>query len=340
MTARVTAKRTIDVLERLPSGPPRARLLSLAVSSFVLVVQSVALAEAGQAPACSDPRMTLDGPLDGSWTAAIAALCDELSTLPDIDPDVRLRVVASGADVIVEATLRDGRSTLRRVTRPSNLRLTVEALTTVPPRDPSPEDHGRAPAVSSHAASSASATPIAPVASIAPPLLRVEVGGAAMARVAGAPTYLSVGPTGYVTLRPGSWMLGVTARWEVLQAPTSGVPTNFEMDSVGAGFLVGRRFPLTDTVSLDIGVDATVIVEAQSFDDVKRGVEVSDSATDLRLGALTRLLLGTAPLQWTIAVDGEVSPARLRRAIRVDPAGPALPSVSFGLALGASWSEP
>ena len=276
---------------------------------------------------CADPRVSIAGALDTVWLEAVVSLCEDLGSIPDIDPQVRLRVIPAGTDVIVEASLPDGRTTLRRVRKPRDLRLTAEALATVPPAATLSKVDASAPPSSPDHEPAARSRPIG-----------FELGAAALVRASAAPTYVSAGTAGYVGVRPGNWMLGVHARWEILEQLTSHPPRGYEMDSAGAGFFVARRLELSPAVRADVGGAATLLVEAQSF-ETSAG-EVSGSSTDVRLGLFTRFLFGTSAWRWTLALDGELSPPRLRRALRVDPVAPQLPTWSAGLAIGASWGDP
>jgi hypothetical protein len=101
---------------------------------------------------------------------------------------------------------------------------------------------------------------------------------------------------------------------------------------------VARGRALAPAVHADVGGAATLLVEAQSFETLDG--EVAGSSTDVRLGLFTRFLFGTSAWRWTVALDGELSPPRLRRELRVDALAPALPTWSAGLAIGVSWGEP
>lgn len=58
--------------------------------------------------------------LEPAWARAVLSLCEELDTLPDLDPSVVVRIIASRPDVILEASLPDGRTALRRVHLPAH----------------------------------------------------------------------------------------------------------------------------------------------------------------------------------------------------------------------------
>jgi hypothetical protein len=109
------------------------------------------------------------------------------------------------------------------------------------------------------------------------------------------------------------------------------------MDNLGAGFLISRELVGTPWSDVELGISAFVMAEIQSYYEDED--ERTFSAADLRVGAFARVLVGHAPLRWTLALDVDLSPLRLRRDLVLDPLLPKLPSWSVGLGLGAAWSE-
>ena len=98
-----------------PFGSGVGRRIALVVSHslpcFVLATGGArAQAQTAVARACSDGRLVVDGSLSEPWPGAVAQLCESLADIPDLDPDVAIRIVAAGDDVIVEASLPDGRT--------------------------------------------------------------------------------------------------------------------------------------------------------------------------------------------------------------------------------------
>jgi hypothetical protein len=118
-------------------------------------------------------------------------------------------------------------------------------------------------------------------------------------------------------------------------------PPDFEMESLGAGFSIGKRAFAAPGLGLDVGGSALLLAEKQSFAhrDVASAPEVSDVEPDIRVGLFSRLSLGQSAWQWAVSLDAEVSPLRLRRARRIEPDAPTLPTWSVGLGLGAAWSD-
>lgn len=327
--------------------------ISLLVLAVELAWAPTAWAEE-QETVCEDPRVRIQGRPDGRWLEPIVRACEELRAMPDADATARVRIVPAGADLIVEVSLKDGRSTLRRVQDPSHLRTTLEALLTVPPAlsaAPSPEDGSagiqsrrstespRSQALVNELSNERSPVPSKPV----PPSFGVEIGGAIGGRLAGR-EYYSLAPAGFAQLRARDWLFGMTVRWDVLQWKSDVAVSNFEMDTLGAGLSVARRFrPFSGAI--DVGLSPRLIAETQSFQGERDAPaaeqnEQADTQTDVRLGAFARTAFGSAPLRLFVELDGELSPGRLRRDIRVHPALPPLPSWSAGIAMGVTWGEP
>lgn len=300
-----------------------------ASSAAVLLCPGAAGAE-DQVPSCGSPQVTVEGVLDERWIEPLTRLCERLANGADVDRSARLRVVTAGSDVIIEATLSDGRTTLRRVRSPDDLQLTVEALTTVPqvikpislPAAPVARDPARAPVATRS---------LSPVADH----LTLEGGGAIFGRVELAPTYATLGAEGYAGLRFARSYIGLTLRWDAAETPTGAGPPSFEMETFGAGVLFARRLPLSAELALDVGPTALLLLQTQSSQ--VDSTETVDTEADLRLGLLTRAVVGQSAWRWTFSVEAEVSPPRLRRHVDSVPGFPALPIWTLGLGLGALW---
>jgi hypothetical protein len=284
--------------------------------------------------------------LSERWRASIVQLCEELPAMRDADPAARLRIAPDGDAAILQVSLTDGRSTSRHVRTPDELALTVEALTLLPLKPsaaaaPAPAPEARAaPAPASSPATDAKTSAVPAVAP--PTALSVELGALFTGRLARAPTYLSPGLAGYAGLRIRDWLMELTVRWDMLQVMVGQTPPqDFEMESVGAGFSVGKRAFAAPALGLDVGGGALLLAEKQSFAQLSHSgaSEVSDVEPDIRLGLFCRLSLGQSDWRWVASLDAEVSPLRLRRARRVEPDGPTLPTWSVGLGLGAAWSD-
>ncbi len=88
----------------------------------------------------------------------------------------------------------------------------------------------------------------------------------------------------------------------------------------------------------ELGASTSLLVQSQSYEGEK-GEKVG-SVVDARLGLVTRALFGGGNRRFIVTLNGEVSPTRLRRKLRVDDALPPLPSWDVGLGIGAAWGEP
>ena len=285
---------------------------------------------------CEDARVRIHHPPDERWLASIVRACEEIGAMPDNDPDARVRIVPVDGDLIVEVTLKDGRSTLRRVTSPASLLPTLEALLTVPPARPEPAAPAPEPAPPPSVAEPRYRPPLPPPLP-QPPSFGIELGGALGGRVSGAQGYLSFAPSGFAALRAGSWLLGMTVRWDVFETKAGLAANNFEMETLGAGLSVARRFrPAIG--SMDVGVGPRLITETQSYDAASG--ERSGSLTDVRLASFARFALGQSELRGYLEADAELSPARIRRVISIDPDLPSLPAWSVGVGAGLAWGQP
>ena len=328
--------------------PAQLRELLL-FSAGVTLVAGQAVAHAQTGTACAEQRLRIEGSLAPQWLEPVVKLCEALSAMEDVDPAAQLRVVGAGDDVIVEVTLQDGRSTLRRVHTPRELPLTVEALVAVPPspdrppggvlRTPAPQPAAPSPASDTMPGGSVAQGPEPQAARVKPTRrITLEVGTNLVGRIAGSPLYLSVGLTAYAGLRRGPWQLALTARWDGYQVVLDRPPDDFAMTSAGGGFQVLHRLLAAQGVTLEGGLTAWMLGETQAFE---RGQsERAGSIIDVRFGALTRALFGSGPLRWTANLDGELSPARLQRELHIARGLPKLPQWSVGVGGGIAWDGP
>lgn len=254
----------------------------------------------------------------------------------DSDPTARIRIVPAGQDLIIEIVLKDGRSTLRRVQEPAALKGTLEALLVVPPA-PAPADKPASPipSVTLRTEAPAEKTVNAPPSQDATTTFGVELGGGIGGRVSGQ-GYLSLAGDGVARIRVRDWLFGLGVRWDAFQWKSDVALDNFEMETVGASISVARRLP-TGFGSVDVGVSPRLVAETQSY--LNKNTEIADTQTDVRLGGFTRAAFGHSPWRLYVEADGEFSPGRLRRDIRIDPALPPLPAWSAGLNLGAIWGQ-
>lgn len=310
--------------------------------TLALSMWSAAAFADGGMNACEESNVKIEGTANERWSEALAHVCADVAAIRDRDPEAITRVIANGDDVTIEVTLSDGRTARRSVQAPYALRGALEALLVLPP--PPPEPAPAAPvavppapppdAREKVAPSSVESMPVS--ASPGSPRRTAELSIGTAARVAGA-GILSVAPTAEASLFVGDWMLGLSARWEVVQSATAPRAHDFERDSAGAGLVVARRIGARG-FDLDLGLSPRLVVETQSHEIDEEDENLS--ATDVRLGAFTRVTLGRGPIRPFAMFDMEVSPARLRRNVRLASQLPALPAWGAGLSLGLSWTTP
>ncbi|AKU94877.1 hypothetical protein AKJ09_01541 [Labilithrix luteola] len=289
---------------------------------------------------CTKARVRIEGQPDERWSLAIASACRRLTTATDRDPTAAVHLIPSESDLLVEVTLADGRSTIRRLRETAALEPTLDALVLLPPE--SNELRAKGSAAARPVAAPESETLESPETAPRSAPLRtavdfgVELGAGVVGRTAGAQGYLSVGPEFQAFVRAERWLFGLTARWDVNQWK-EGAASGFEMETVGVGVGVGRRFGIGG-LDLDLGLSPRLVSETQTFES--DGAENTASATDVRFGGFARLGLGRSKLRFALTLDGELSPSRIRRSIALDPALPSLPSWSAGLGIAVTWREP
>lgn len=336
---------------RLPEPASRAIVCALFTVGMMtaLLVPTRARAQVTfgtESVPCSDRRLRVDGELSEDWRNSVEQLCNALPKMHDVDPSARLRIVPADDDVLVEATVGDGRVAVRRVHSPDDLALTVAALVELPTEPTAPPAPTGLPPPASTPAPLAAAPIVAlperplPDTATAPQhpsrSLGVEIGGALMARIAGAPTYFLAGPEFYAGLRPGNWLFALAFRWEPLAVLSDPVPSGFDLDTAGAGFILAHRV-VDAGVALDAGFNATLLANRESYDNDNR--RVSDTDGDMRVGLLGRLLFGGPEWRWAITIEAEASPLRVGGPLRVAPGLPTLPTWALGLGLGMTWEE-
>jgi hypothetical protein len=307
-------------------------------------------------PPCSDSRVTFEGPIDPRFSSSVEDVCTKLSAMQNIDPSARLQILAAGRDLVLEAVLADGRSTLRRVRSPADLSLTVEALLSLPPLPPAAAPKNDAPtplapsgAVETAAPKTTHADPDEASRRIAAEASRaqkanpttsvgVEIGLEFMGRMSGAPAYAGIGPLLYAGVRVDRWLFALLARWDAYEVIVGGGYPNLEYDGLGAGFMVAPRLVQLGAFEFDLGLTTTILTEEQGYE--VGPTETSGTNTDLRIGVVSRALVGKGKLRGLFTLDTELSPLRLRRRPQIDPGLPKLPAFGAGVGAGIAWMGP
>lgn len=307
-------------------------------SMVVLGVLTSAGAARAETHGCEDVRIHVDGAISPRWSDAIARACSELAGVKGTDASARVRITPDDEGVTIAVTLADGRSASRRLQSPDHLRSTLEALLALPPTS-----IAAAPVRATEATTAPLADTGWPPAdepwpsakSTAERSLGIDAGGALGGRVA-AQGYVSFAPSGFAELRVGPWLFGGLFRWEAIGKKSAPLVDTFEMTSLAAALFVGRRVPL-GFLAIDVGISPRIVVDSQTWETSTGEHDVS--STDIRLGSLGRLLLGRGAVRGLVELDAEISPARLRREVKLDPLLPPLPSWNAGLSAGLLWAS-
>ena len=295
-----------------------------------------AAAEEAAVP-CSNPRVVVEDSIPAAWIDAVSRLCRYFGEDGSVAPGSRLRLHADeGNGLVVEATLADERVAIRRVPSPEQLDAVVEALTAVIPDEARPEpEKAKAEPAPVEPRRSQAPPPASPPPHAADDRIHVELGLGLDGRLSGSPLYLSFGGDLYAGLRPGRWLVGVTARWQPSEVPASSPIEGFEMDSAGAGFIVLYRLWHAPIVDLDAGGSVLLLVDTQSIDT--RSPDEVGSSTEARFGTLVRALFGKSTIRFAPSLDADIAPARVRRSVHLKADLPPLPAWSVALGLGVSW---
>ena len=290
------------------------------------------------ADGCSGLGIRMEGDLSPQWRAVLERACLDIDQR-FTDPTAQTRISPADRDLAIAVTLADGRSTSRLVHLPEALRPTLEALIVLPPERrpsaPAVDVPPPAPSIPSRQELPPAPSPVLPFAA-AEPRVGIELGGGVGARLAER-SYLSLAVDAFAQMRVGSWLLGTAFRWDFLGQKQAPRVSTFETETVSAGLLVARRKTF-GFGALDVGVTPRLAVETQTYEG--SAGESSLDATDVRLGAFGRLAFGTGALRGLVGLDGELSPTRLRRTLRLDPLLPPLPAWSLGISAGLQWAAP
>jgi len=286
---------------------------------------------------CTGPEVEADAAVIARFPQALAKLRAHVASLADVDTCARVDLITAGSDVVVVVTLKDGRSTIRRVASEDELVEVVEALVVLPPSS----GNGSSSGVEPIAPPSKPPEPLPPPlpSHVAPPrpvrgAVELGVGGAGHAL--GKPFFLGVGLTAFAQMSLGQWLLGVNARIDAIDLPVGGteVPDDFQMRTYSIGVAAGRR---THFGAIDFDLLAGLGLERQ-FQSAHpmRGERLRSTWTDGRVMVVARL--------------SESGPAKVRAFIQADVEGwlpdreeappkplPDWPYWSLGVAFGLTW---
>ena len=299
----------------------------VAIALWVTSLSKLARAQAD--PLCSGPVITLEVPAadHAKWQTLRTKLNEHLRTLRDLDHCAQLTVRAMGDTLVLDVRAGDGRVASRSVANEAQLLRASEALLTLPPQAQSLP----------LAVSPAEKVPPEPPVPKPSAASHLEIGAGASARLGGPPLFIAGGVAGFADVAIAPWLLGVSARWDITTGLLS-EPTlmDYYLMSTAVGVQVGRRFEL-ESASLDLLLGPNVVLETQDADDGQ--LDIGGSAADLRIDLGARLSgPPRSPFRAFGSADLELSPARLAKQHFAHPSLPALPSFTFGLALGVLWS--
>ena len=280
--------------------------------------------------ACSGPRVTVTLPEREAWRTLRSDLVEHLRALRDLDRCAEVAVGAAGDLLTLDVTTGDGRKASRQVASEAELLRASEALLTLPPAlvQPPPPPLIQSPS---------ELPPPEPERAHTEDKAHIELALGGSARMGGAPLFAGGGVAAFADVTLDNWLLGVSGRWDIADGlVTEPSLMDYFMTSTAVGVSLGRRFDLGNA-ALDALLGPNVVIENQDADDQDR--DVHGSAADLRLDLGLRVS-GPRSSKWRafVALDAEVSPARVRKQRFADPVLPPLPSWSAGLALGVSWS--
>ena len=287
----------------------------------------VASVLASAAPASGAPLdLGVDGSVGAAWSSAIEAARASLAGRADLDPGARVEILGAGEAIIVHVRLQDGRSTVRRVLRPDDLVVTLEALLTVPPP--------RLPPPAPPLAPSSPAPPPPP-----PPAGTFEVGIGPSAHVTFGPSYFGYGLAGYAQVIARRWLIGVSTRWDVDDLGTGQpLPNGFNMQVLQIAAYLGRRVPLGDG-ALDLLLGPGVTIDNQeALAASPEGIGGTRGEPIVALGARISTPVG-AVFRLFASATIDAAPARVRAARRLDPELPTLPPWGLGISVGGGWED-
>jgi hypothetical protein len=277
---------------------------------------------------CLSPRIHLELDDRPEWEAEIPALRARLQALQHVDACAHVTIRTEANGVVVNVT-SGGRSATRFVTDPHELVRTVEALVVLPPSLDEP--------VVAPAESPPREAPSAPPAAVT---THMELAAGASVRLGGSPLTIGGGVAGSAGLVDRGWLLGVSARWELVDDLLSvPEPSGFSMGSGAIGVEVGHRWRIGE-FDADALIGPTVALESQeAFGSASNSNEgIGGSALDARLNLKVRASSpASSRLRVYAAGDVEVSPRRIVHKKQLDPELPPLPFWTSGLAVGVLW---
>ena len=177
---------------------------------------------------CSDARIRLTEPLAPMWASALRAACPGLPRGAEGDSGAEVHVRPLGGELVLDVRLADGREAVRIVKTPDLLASTLDAVLRIPPPStpPSTPPPSAPPPRLAEVKKAEPPPPAVPSASPSPERkeaaksesVGVDAGLVFGGRIAGSEPYLSLAPSLFGQLRVRGFELGLSARWELVQA--------------------------------------------------------------------------------------------------------------------------
>jgi hypothetical protein len=300
---------------------------------------------------CASRTVDVDPGVDARWPDLSTEIRRAFEARTDLDPCARIKLMLTGAVIIVEVGLPDGRSAMRAVPRRDDVLPALEALLLLPEGDPgTPLEETPVKAPPTHLAAAAAGIRAEAAVSLSPsesPLDRpttssahvgLDLSLAAGARVGSGQVGFALGVLSSVEL--GGWLLGFegqVARYyatsNTSQRPSDGAA------ALELGVLAGRRLRF-EKIALDLLAGPALALHGTSTSSAQvapTGTMVSEtSSTDPvpRLLASSRVTFGRSALRTFVEIDGEVG--RTGPTSGSTTLGPQLPTWTVGVALGAT----
>jgi hypothetical protein len=326
--------------------------VALALLTTWMLASSVAAQP--MAAACASSQVQISQPLDPVWAERVRLLCLGLAHRGDLDPAATLAIgPAPSGGLELRASLRDGRSALRRVDTAEALTFTAEALLVLPVGPPPSAAAARpiasdaatppptaADAISGRRATAATALPDEPD-SVAPPLEKTPVHlmlqASALGHLSATPAVVGGGFALHAAVRFQRVFLEVAPRWEAQTASLRTRLSDFEMHTIAVALQAGLRFWASAAGAGEVGAGVLIASETQTYRPVSK--EVGGDLIGCEFTTFARLLWGDGPVRWAVSSDLTLAPGRLSHATHIRDIFPALPVFAFGFAFGVHWES-
>jgi hypothetical protein len=320
-------------------SPPRPLLVAVAATLSFFFIEKATFAT--PEIACEAVRIDVHPKLHETLRRALEPFCVTLAERNDRDAGART-VISPGVEpetAVIDVILTDGRHARRYVRKVPALQAALTALLVLP-EEVLPDDAPTAPP----RAPEPSLAPVGPLegphAGLSPhPGVRIgfEAAFTALGRLSDG--YASLGPEASVALALRGFTLGLLFRWDALLTRLAPTVDSFAMSSVAIGVTLGRR-EATRWGGWSASVSPRLVAESQTIDrNTPEGPDLAASSTDIRLGTTERIFFGSGATRPFLELDGELSLARMRQPLRLDPAFARLPAWGLGLGLGVAWGD-